>query len=155
MYMNISNELGKLGEKAMEEWFLDNGYDYVHLYNSPFQGAFFRNDIEYIVRRPEEYPWLNKKEIDDLEMLNESLMDIDFKEGTHREGRGYHHAEKYPDYLAKIPDLTFIEVKVNNAKLQPNQRTFMKYASQLCGIETLVARIKVDITVGDIEFQSP
>jgi hypothetical protein len=33
-----------------------------------------------------------------------------------------------PDFVAKIPDICFIEVKANTSKLRPSQRAFLKLA---------------------------
>lgn len=51
-----------------------------------------------------------------------------------------HHTAMMPDYFVRMPNLTFLEVKTNGSKLEPNQRLFFNLAKRY-GFSCKVVRV--------------
>lgn len=55
----------------------------------------------------------------------------------------YHtHTAMFPDLLARMPELTFVEVKANQSKLEPRQKLFLKLA-RMRGFNTKIAYVSL------------
>ncbi len=64
------------------------------------------------------------------------------------------HTAMMPDLLARMPNLTFLEIKVNNSKLEPRQKLFLKIA-KADGFDGKIARVllKSTTSLAIIDYQ--
>ncbi len=162
--MNISNELGLIGEKAVKDWLRKRHYPFRDAGEVAFALGFDPFDVSTGIKpvrlwhedqlggvsweiAPQSVRlngFLTTEERKRLKALLNSFSKVRLRRGKHRAGHGYHHSNVLPDFIVKMPELAFLEVKVNNSRVEPNQRSFLRMA-KTHGIEARVAHVSIRV----------
>jgi hypothetical protein len=147
--LNILNEVGMIAEKAVENWLNKHGYPNIRSHrvlledwrDLGFYSYLFESDMYSLAKRDLERTdkLLTKQEKVRIDRFIREVLQVVADDSDRR-----HHSGFFPDLIAKMPNLTFIEVKSNNAKLEPRQRIFFDLARKH-GFGTKVVRVLVKV----------
>jgi hypothetical protein len=109
-------------------------------------------DCQYHIQRTNDFFDGNKGEEKRVKVFMKNMREIKRKRNEERAkelkrlyGDLCHwgsHTAMMPDLLARMPNLTFIEIKVNNSKLESRQKLFLEVA-KADGFDSKIARVLV------------
>lgn len=135
--MNISSELGRIGEEVVKDWFKRKGYSFmpassislelesqvrsVPTYvNNQFVGL---RSVEFsnkmLVEKTKKF--FTREELKRLKVFLNDFYKLKLESDEELRGLDLNRSNSYPDFIARIPELTFIEVKVNQATQTPTE----------------------------------
>ncbi len=134
MHANISNELGAIGEKVVADWLTSNNYPFIHFGYHGWAGPMFRSTYDW-----EETEFLTSEEKERVHSLFDNLRRIRYKR---------------PDFLVRMPELTFLEVKVNKFEMPRKEKAFLALAEKH-GFEARMACVKIEISPVSLRNLSP
>jgi len=105
-------------------------------------------DFEYCIQRTRDFFSKKRREEKRVQMFMQKMREMRRKLNDEREkelkGGSLHrwgsHTSMMPDLLARMPNLTFLEIKVNNSKLESRQKLFLKIA-KVDGFDSKIARV--------------
>lgn len=120
---NISNELGMIGEKVIVDWLTANNYSFIHFG--------YHGWASYLPLYDDWEDFLKPEEKERLLCLFNELREIKYRR---------------PDFLARMPELTFLEVKVNKFEMPKKEKAFLALAKKY-GFETKMACLNIDIGI--------
>ncbi len=118
---NISNELGMIGEKVVVDWLTSSNYSSIHFG--------YHGWASYLPLYDDWEDFLTSEEKERVLSLFDELRGIKYRR---------------PDFLTRMPELTFLEVKVNKFEMPKKQKAFLVLAKKY-GFETKMACIKIEI----------
>ncbi len=162
---SISNEIGAIGEKIARDWLIQHNYAVLPIWGTwKDSDEYLRFKKDYSISplglglmndQFENEIKLTKKlfTLEEQKRLRSLLKDVEKMKRTLdlKHGRIYIQ----PDILARIPELTFIEVKVNDSQLRRGQKEFLDLA-RMNGFGTKIMRVSVQIVseviMKDIHF---
>lgn len=125
MHAIISNELGSIGEKVVADWLLLNDHPFIHFGYHHWVGPVFCSADDW-----GETKFLTSEEGERLNSLFDELRRIRYRR---------------PDFLARMPELTFLEVKVNKFEMPRKEKAFLALAKKH-GFEARMACVKVEVS---------
>jgi hypothetical protein len=112
-----------IGEKVVVDWLTSSNYPFIHFG--------YHGWASYLTPYNDWEDFLKPEEKERVLSLFDELRGIKYRR---------------PDFLARMPELTFLEVKVNKFETPKKQKAFLALAKKY-GFETKMACLNVDIGI--------
>ncbi len=142
----LSVEAGRIGEEIVREWLRERHYAFVDGWGLNW----LNGSDDFFVRYPEAgEQFASFFENEDSDKIR-ALMDQFNSRRIHYKDSGV--TTGIPDFIAKMPRLTFIEAKTNGADVSPRQRAFLQLAKKY-GFDSVVVRVNVKFVCSAPRFE--
>ena len=167
--MNLSNEIGQIGEKVVSNWFEEHGVQHMR----PLYLGVPRLESEItsksIQMKKEKRPYIRGILKSEMRFVQTIIRDYksELKTFLSREqfvafDKFAHEAAKLPesdrhhggiDFIAKMPEVALVEVKANDSHVEKRQRDILALAKKH-GFGAKVVRVGIEIQITrDVTFE--
>jgi len=157
--INLSNEYGSIGEKVAKEWLKNKGYkvyafkdilfelrDVHHRKKSKAKYATSETGLQLLLKKEKFLNDVFNKKLDDFYKYEREIFKL-IKKAKGKEVKNYKQFRYYPDFiLNKNNEITFIEVKVNQAEPKKYQKVSFDIAKNY-GFKVMIIKLNIIIEI--------